>query len=135
MPYPMYRKISFSTAAGGGVHGKAAGTAPATTTEAGLITDTLRRFIETFIPAGEMITAITGGEDMNGNISGCRIGTFSAIGEAGKETSIGKGRTPGVLRACLPEAKERSILRDLKAALAQAPARDIIPPAMDQEDK
>jgi hypothetical protein len=96
MPYPMYRKIYSFTAVGGGVHGKAAGTAPITTTEAGLIIGTLRLFIDTFLPAGEMITAIEGGEDMNGNISGCRIRTFSAIGAVGKETDTGKGETPGV---------------------------------------
>jgi hypothetical protein len=96
MPYPMYRQIYSSTAGGGGVHGKAAGTAPATTTEVGLITDTLRRFIETFLPAGEMITAIEGGEDMNGNIKGSRTETFSAIGEDGRETDTGKDETPGV---------------------------------------
>ncbi|GAB6269144.1 MAG: hypothetical protein STSR0002_18860 [Smithella sp.] len=28
-----------------------------------------------------------------------------------------------------------STLRDIKAAMDQAPARDIIPPVMDQEDK
>ena len=96
MPYPMYRKISFSTAAGGGVHGKAAGTAPATTTEVGLITDMLRLFTGTFLPDGEMITAITGGEDMNGNIGEYHIKTLGAIGAAGKETGTGKGSMPGV---------------------------------------
>ena len=96
MPYPMYRQIYSSTAAGGGVHGKAAGTAPATTTEAGPITDSLRRFIETFLPAGEMITVIEGGEDMNGNIKWFLTETFSVIGAVGKETGTGKDETPGV---------------------------------------
>jgi hypothetical protein len=96
MPYPMYRQIYSSTAAGGGVPGKVAGTDPATTTGVGLITDTLRRFIETFLPAGEMITAIEGGKDMNGNIKGSLTETLNVIGVDGKETDTGKNVTPGV---------------------------------------
>ena len=87
-------------------------------TEDELTTDTCHLFTEMFLPAGEMISEIADGKGILGNISGYRIRTFGAIGADGKETGTGKGRTPGVSRDCLPEAKEMSILRDLKAILA-----------------
>ena len=105
-------------AAGGGVPGKAAGTALIIMTEGGVITEAYRLFTEMFLPAGEMISGIADGKGIRGNISGYLIRTFNATGADGKETGTGKGRTPGVSRDCLPEAKEMSILRDLKAILA-----------------
>jgi hypothetical protein len=92
---PMWMQISFSTAGGGGVPGKAAGTVPVTTIGVGVITGTFHLFIDIFLPDGETITAITGGEDMNGNIKGSLTETFNVIGAAGKETDIGKDRIPG----------------------------------------
>jgi hypothetical protein len=99
----MFRKIYSSTAAGGGVHGKAAGTAPITMTEAGVITEACRLFTDKFLTAGEMILEITNGKGINGNINGYRIRNSSATGAVGKETDIGKDRIPGVCRDCRPE--------------------------------
>jgi hypothetical protein len=93
--YPIFKKTYSSMAAGGGVPGKAAGTVHITTTEDGLITDTRLLFIKIFLQAGEMITGIGGGRDMNGNISGYLTVTFNAIGAAGKETDIGKNKIHG----------------------------------------
>jgi hypothetical protein len=59
------------------------------------ITGTFHLFIDIFLPDGETITAITGGEDMNGSINGSLTETFNVIGAVGKETSIGKDRIPG----------------------------------------
>jgi hypothetical protein len=70
MSYPMFKRIYSSPEDGGGVHGKAAGTARVTMIEAGLITEACRLFTEMFIPVGEMITEITGGKGNRGNISG-----------------------------------------------------------------
>jgi len=111
----------FSTAAGGGVHGKAAGTAPVTTTGAGFTTGMFLHFTGTFPPVGEMITEIESGEDMNGIISEYHIMTLNKIGAAGKETNIGKESTRGVSRDYLQKGKEKSILRDIRAVPARAP--------------
>jgi hypothetical protein len=70
MPYPIFRKIYSFMADGGGVPGKVAGTVPVTTIGVGVITGTFHLFIDIFLQAGEMITAIEGGKDMNGNIKG-----------------------------------------------------------------
>lgn len=97
-PCPMCRKIYSFMAAGGGAHGKAAGTAPITMTEAGVIIEVCHLFTEMFLPAGEIITGINSGKDIPGNSSGYRIRNFSAIGVAGKKIDTGKGRTPGECR-------------------------------------
>ena len=121
-------QIYFSITAGGGVPGKVAGTVPVTTTGVGVITGTLRLFTSIFPRDGEMIIVITGGEDMNGIIDAYLIRTFGATGEAGKETGIGKGSIPGVLKDYRQEKKrEWSILQSRKADLAP----DLIP---DMED-
>ena len=70
MPYPIFTKIYSFMAGGGGVPGKVAGTVPVTTIGVGVITGTFHLFIDIFLQAGEMITAIEGGKDMNGNIKG-----------------------------------------------------------------
>ena len=85
-------------AAGGGVHGKAAGTAPVTMTEAGRITEACHLFIEIFPPVGEIITEIVSGKGKHGNINAYINRIFNAIGVAGNKTGIGKGKTPGVFR-------------------------------------
>ena len=90
-------------AAGGGVPGKDAGIALITMTEGGVITEEHRLSTETFLRVGEIITEIINGTGVRGNISGYSIGTFSAIGKAGKETGTGKNRIPGACRDCLPE--------------------------------
>ena len=89
MPFPMFMRIYSSTAAGGGVLGKVAGTAHITTTEVGLIIEVCHLFTEIFLQVGEIITEITNGKDIRGNISGYRIRNFNAIGKAGKKTGIG----------------------------------------------
>jgi hypothetical protein len=97
----MFRMIYSSMAAGGGVHGKDAGIALITMTEGGVITEEHRLSTETFLPVGEIITEIINGTDIRGNISGYSIGTFSAIGKAGKKTGTGKNIIPGACRDCL----------------------------------
>ena len=89
-------------AAGGGVLGKAAGTAPITMTEVGLITEVNHLSTEIFLPVGEIITEIINGKDILGNISGYRIRISNAIGKAGRKIGIGN-RKHGVCRDCLPE--------------------------------
>jgi len=98
MPYLMCGRIFSFPPDGGGVHGKAAGTAPVTMTEVGLITEVCPLFTEMFLPDGEMITELISGEDISGNINGYLKENCKAIGVNGKETSIGKGKTPGVSR-------------------------------------
>jgi hypothetical protein len=97
----MFRRIYSSMAAGGGVHGKDAGIALITMTEGGGITEEHRLSTETFLPVGEMISEIINGTGVRGKVSGYSIGTFSAIGKAGKETGTGKNIIPGVCRDCL----------------------------------
>ena len=98
MPFPMYRRIFSFLPDGGGVHGKDAGIDPVTMTEVGLITEAYHLFTEMFLPDGEMITELISGEDISGNINGSLKENCNAIGVDGKETSIGKGKTPGVSR-------------------------------------
>lgn len=94
----MCRTIYSFTAAGGGVRGKGVGTAPVIMTEAGLITEVYRLFTEIFSPVGEIITELISGEVISGNIKGYLKEKCNAIGVDGKETSTGKGKTPGVSR-------------------------------------
>jgi hypothetical protein len=93
--YPIFTMTYFFPPVGGGVPGKAAGTARVTMTEGGVIIEACRLFTEMFLRAGEMITGIDGGRDMNGNISGYLTVTFNATGADGKETNIGKNKIPG----------------------------------------
>ena len=70
------------TVVGGGVPGKAAGTAPITMTEVGLTTNIYHLLTNMFFPVGEIITGITGG-------IGYIIRKLYAIGGHGKETGTG----------------------------------------------
>ena len=81
---------------GGGVHGKAVGTAHITMTEVGFITSEFHFFTEISIRVGGMITGITGGKDINGTISVYLIANCNIIGRVGKETGIGKSNKLGV---------------------------------------
>jgi hypothetical protein len=85
----MCRRIYFFPPVGGGVPGKAAGIAPVTMTEAGLITEGFHLFTEMFLPAGEMITEIIAGKGNRGSISVYLIRIFNAIGVAGKRMGTG----------------------------------------------
>jgi hypothetical protein len=67
---------------GGGVHGKAAGTAHITMTEVGFTTDIYHLLTDMFFLGGEIITGITGG-------IGYIIRKLYAIGGHGKETGTG----------------------------------------------
>jgi len=91
------RKYSF-TADGGGVRGKGVGTDPVIMTEAGLIIEEYHLFTEIFLPVGEMITELISGEVISGNIKEYLKEKCNVIGVDGKETSTGKGKTPGVSR-------------------------------------
>jgi hypothetical protein len=114
----MCRRIYFFPPVGGGVHGKAAGIAHVTMTEVGVIIAVYHLFTEIFLRAGEMITGIICGEDIGGNINEYPIKTFNAIGTVGKETGIGKGKTHGECRDCLPDAsKEIRGLSSLSTAM------------------
>jgi hypothetical protein len=103
MPFPMFKRIYSSIAAGGGVLGKVAGTAHITTTEVGFITEACHLLTEIFLPVGDIVTEITNGKDIRGNISGYRIRNFNAIGRPGKETGIGN-RKHGVSKDCRPDS-------------------------------
>ena len=85
---------------GGGVPGKAAGTAHITMTEVGLITGEFHFFTEISVRAGGMITGIIGGKDISGTISGYLIANCNGIGRVGKKTGIGKSKTTGVSGDC-----------------------------------
>jgi hypothetical protein len=98
----MFKRIYSFSAAGGGVHGKGAGTDLIIMTEGGVITEAYRLFTEIFLPVGEIITEIINGKVTRGNISGYRIRIYNAIGKAGRKTGIGN-RKHGVCRDCLPE--------------------------------
>jgi hypothetical protein len=105
----MCRRIFSFTVAGGGVPGKADGTAHITMTEVGLITEVYHLFTEMFLPAGETITEIIVGKGNHGNISGYLIRNFNAIGVDGKETNIGKGKIPGVCRDCRQKGNPKKV--------------------------
>jgi hypothetical protein len=99
----MFRRKSFFPPVGGGVHGKATGTARITMTEVGVIIAALHPFIEVCLEAGVMITEIICGKDIVGTINGHPMVNFNATGKVGKETGIGKGKTHGECRDCLPD--------------------------------
>ena len=98
MSYPTFKKIYSFSAAGGGVPGKVAGSAHITMTEVGVTTEGRHLFTEIFLPVGEIITGISSGTDIPGNISESLIRNFNAIGVDGKETSTGRDKTRGEFR-------------------------------------
>jgi hypothetical protein len=85
----------FFLPAGGGVHGKVVGTAPATMIGDGHTTEECHLFIDMFLPVGETTTGIMNGKDIGGNIKGCRIENCKETGVDGKEPGTGKRKTPG----------------------------------------
>lgn len=98
MPYLMCRRIYFFTAAGGGVRGKGVGTDHDTMTEGGVIIGECHVSTDIFMLVGDMITELISGEVISGNIKEYLKEKCNAIGVDGKETSTGKGKTPGVSR-------------------------------------
>jgi hypothetical protein len=119
MRCPMFKRIYSFSAAGGGVPGKAAGTAHITMTEGGVITEAYRLFTGIFLRVGEIITEIINGKGISGNISGCLTRISNAIGKAGKKTGIGN-RKHGVCKDCLPEiSREISGLASLNKVPSQ----------------
>lgn len=86
---------SFSTVAGGGARGKAAGIAHGTITQVGPTMEEPRIFIDRYRQAGGIITGIVAGTDINGIISGFLRNRYSRTGEAGKRTGTGNGKIPG----------------------------------------
>jgi len=86
---------SFSTMAGGGVRGKAAGIALSTITQVGPTMEEPQIFIDRYRQAGGIITGIVVGMDINGIISGYLSDRFNRTGKPGKKTSIGSGIIPG----------------------------------------
>jgi len=86
---------SFSTTAGGGAPGKAAGIAHGTTTQVGPTMEEPRIFIDRYRQAGGITTGIVAGTDINGIISGYLSDRFNRTGEAGKRTGTGNGIIPG----------------------------------------
>ena len=85
----MLRRKYSSLEDGGGVHGKGIGTVPDTMTEGGVITAEYQVFTDIFMPVGEMISGIIGGEDNPGNIIGYITVIFMTIGVTGKEPGTG----------------------------------------------
>jgi hypothetical protein len=72
-------------------------------TEVGIIIAALHPFMEVCLGAGVMITEIICGKDIVGTINGHPIVNFNVTGKAGKETGIGKSKTHGECRNCLPD--------------------------------
>lgn len=90
MSFPTSRRIYFSAAAGGGVHGMDDGIAHVTTTEVGFTTDTSRIFIMTLIFVGEATTETAIGVGIAGSTEGYPTSSFNKTGEAGTADDIGK---------------------------------------------
>jgi hypothetical protein len=88
----MYRKKYSFTPAGGGVHGKAAGTVHITMTEAGLIIQIPLISIKASLRDGEMTTEIITGKDIGGIINRYPIMNFNATGTTGKKIGTGNDK-------------------------------------------
>jgi len=98
MLFPTWVWTSFSTMAGGGVHGKAAGIVHGTITPVGPAMAEPRIFIRMYRQAGGIITGIVVGTDGSGTISEYLSASFNGTGEPGKGTGIGSGIIPGVCK-------------------------------------
>jgi len=100
--------IFFSTPDGGGVRGKAVGTAHGTTTGDGLFIPILPIFIRIFRLDGDRITEIVIGKDTGGIINPFLIINFSATGINGNKTGIGK--TGDGVSADIISARHKNIM-------------------------
>ena len=92
MQYPMWRRRYSSIVAGGGVHGKGAGTDPDTMTEAGIIIVIVHLFIHMYIRVGGMIIGIINGGGNHGGIGWCLTMIFVVTGVTGEEAVTGIDR-------------------------------------------
>jgi hypothetical protein len=89
---------SFSTMAGGGVHGKGAGIAHGTITQVGSTIEVSHHFIGMYRRVGGMTTELIVGEDSNGTTSVYLTNSFNGTGEPGKGAGIGRRSNRGVSR-------------------------------------
>jgi hypothetical protein len=110
-----WRRTFFSMRAGGGVHGKGAGTAHATIAQVGCTIEAFHLSMCGYLQVGGLITGSIVGEGIHGTTNGYPIISFGITGKAGKRAGIGKNKTPGVSRGWNPgNDPERSI--DLERA-------------------
>ena len=92
----MWTRISFSTAAGGGVRGKENGTARITMIQVGAIIEELHLFIEVYPRIGGITTGRIIGKGVNGINKGYPTMKFNRTGGIGKGINIGRKKTTGV---------------------------------------
>jgi hypothetical protein len=88
-PYLMRRRKYYFPRAGGGAYGMDIGTAPINMIEDGVTIGEILVFTNIFMPAGEMISGIIGGEDNHGDFSVYITVNLMTIGVTGKEPSTG----------------------------------------------
>ena len=129
-PYLMLRRKYSSLEDGGGVHGKGIGTVPDTMTEGGVITAEYQVFTDIFMPVGEMISGIIGGEDNRGNIIGYITVIFTTIGVTGKEP--GTGTLEDVVGMVVDILLAGTVVEDQKVII---PVVDIPPVGTAVEDR
>jgi len=89
-------KTSFSTMAGGGVRGKADGTARGNIIQAGATIEAFHLFMEGYHQVGGMTIGIIIGKGTNGIINEYPTNKSKRIGATGKRADIGRGITIGV---------------------------------------
>jgi hypothetical protein len=89
-------RISFSTVAGGGAHGKADGIVHTIIVQAGAIMVMFPPFTGMCRPVGGMTIAGTVGKDVNGNTNPYTMSRLKRIGTTGKRTNIGRNKIIGV---------------------------------------
>jgi hypothetical protein len=94
--YPTYRKTSFFTMVGGGVHGEGAGIAHGTIAQAGFTIEASRLFMQEYLQVGGVTTGIIVGEGINGTTTESLTNNLDIIGGVGKRAGIGKSNKPGV---------------------------------------
>ena len=95
-------RTSFSGTAGGGIYGKAVGTALITITGAGDITAMSRDFILMWTRVGEGTTETATGTDARGTMNLFLTAGSGATGGAGRVVDIGKGKVIGASRTISP---------------------------------
>ena len=96
MLFLTWMRTSFSTAAGGGVRGKDAGTVRITMIQAGDIIVGLQLFIEVSPQIGGITTGRIVGKEINGINKECLTSKSSRTGEDGRKIIIGRNKIIGV---------------------------------------
>jgi hypothetical protein len=89
-------RICFSTGVGGGVCGKADGTARVTIMQVGATIETLHLFIEGYQQVGGTTIGRIVGKGNNGTINEYPSNRSNRTGTTGKRANIGRSKIPGV---------------------------------------